>query len=125
MSNQNMSWNQFLTEFVLRAMTNNIHEEYFSPDDAARLARKAWNAIRAAQIKTLATSALVVSKDKAKWLAVDADGEVWAFDVEPTVHESKAVWDNSDAISWQLCDVAPPVNFTAELYEISKILNNE
>jgi len=88
-----------------------------------RMAKEVWDAIQKVQIKALATSALAVSKDKAKWLAVDADGEVWAFDTEPTIHESKAVWDNPDALSWQLSDLAPPVNFTTELYEISKILS--
>ena len=50
MNNQNMSWNQFLTEFVLRAMTNNIHEQYFSPEAAACRAREVWDAIQSVEL---------------------------------------------------------------------------
>ena len=155
MSNKNMDWNQFLTEFVLRAMTNNIHEHYFSPSDAARRAREAWDAIQAAELpesekakqapepsfvpinapapipsnsmelKRLAEKAILFSDGVAKFFAIDASGMVCAYSFLPVLNNGE--WDLNDLSDdfWEIALVAPPANFRTELYEISKILNNE
>ena len=158
MSSKNMNWNQFLAEFVLRAMTNNIHEQYFSPEDAARLARKAWDAIQSAELpesekakqapapsfvlndtiapnppnsrdlKVLAEKAVEVSDGIAKYIAIDKHGTVYAYKQKPIIKSDVSTcWDISDLrhSCWLVDHVAEPADFRNELYEISKIINNE
>lgn len=145
-----MNWEQFLKEFVFRVMTNNIHD--FSPEDAARLARKAWDAIQSlelpesekakqsvivanspnlkpsnsTELKAMARTALDLFSDNADWIAIDENGRVWAYDLKPTVNELWRNWSNSvDGGSlWEIGTVAPPEDFTKELYEISKLLES-
>lgn len=143
-----MNWEQFLKEFVLRAMTNNIHEQYFSPEAAACRAREVWDAIQSVELpesektkqlvprslkpsnstelKALARTARDLFSDEVDWIAIDPTGQVWAYDVKPTVFEPGRWWDNSDnnGSSWEIGAVAPPEDFTKELYEISKLLEN-
>lgn len=145
-----MSWEQFLTEFVLRAMTNNIHEQYFSPDAAAQRAREVWDAIQTAELpeSEKAKQSVIVANPpdlkpsnstelkamartardlyEAKWLAIDKNGKVWAYDLKPTVDALRNAWDNSSrgGRGWEVGLVALPEDFTTELYRIDKLLED-
>ena len=78
-------------------------------------------------LKAIARKALEVSGNNAQWVAIDKDGRVWAYDLKPTVNELWHCWGNSvdDGYSWEIGAVAPPDDFTKELYEISKLLPDE
>ena len=140
----NSKWNDFLTEFVMRAMTT--HEDYFEPADAVRLARRCWDAIQNAELpesekakqvepqkanltelKALARTVLDFFSDDVQWIAIDANGEVWAYDLKPTIDETRSNWDNSDddGVAWEIGAVEPPEDYTKELYRISEILSND
>ena len=148
-----MNWEQFLKEFVLRAMTNNIHEQYFSPEAAACRAREVWDAIQSVELpesektkqapivanlpdlkpsnstelKAMARTALDLYSNEAKWLAIDANGKVWTYDLKPTIDAPRNAWDNSGrgGRGWEVGLVALPEDFTIELYRIDKLLENE
>ena len=45
-----MSWNQFLTEFVLRAMSNYQMFEEYKAQQMVEFARRAWDAMQAAEL---------------------------------------------------------------------------
>ena len=150
------NWNDFLTEFVLRAMARPDVENYNFPAKwAAHLAREAWDAIQAAELpesekakeapapsfvpinapapipsnsmelKRLAEKAILFSDGVAKFFAIDASGMVCAYSFLPVLNNGE--WDLNDLSDdfWEIALVAPPANFRTELYEISKILNNE
>lgn len=138
------NWNDFLQEFVLRTLTQievlEASDEAYYIRASIRIARESWDAIQAAElpesekakilsklpeIKQLAQKALEVSKGEAFWFAIDGDGEVWAFEIEPTVDEEKRAWDNGISAAWQIGKVSRPYYFTKELYEISKILSDD
>ena len=136
-----MNWNEFLTEFVLRAMTNNIHEQYFSPEYAARLAREAWDAIQNAELPEsekaklmtkpttdfylrcnpinnealieLADKAMYVSHQTATWLVIDSAGEICAYEHHPYQAAGR---------SWYIETIAPSSDFSTTMYEIQEIL---
>ena len=136
------NWNDFLIEFVLRAMTNNIHEHYFSPSDAARLAQLAWDAIQAAELpesekakneavaqslKDIARRALEVSDNTAKWFAIDADGEMSAYCSAPYIDRNKWVFDQGNSYLLGVIHVPPDLDdkLMNRCFEISKILSDD
>lgn len=149
MSNRNMNWQQFLTEFVLRTLTQieviEASDEAYYIRASIRVAREAWDAIQAAELpesekakqkpitanstdlRALARSALEASNNKARWIAIDASGGVWAYDLRPDCYEQDKTWDNSptQGSNWFVRIVAPPDDFTNELYEISKIVSDD
>lgn len=136
-----MNWEQFLTEFVLRAMTNNIHEQYFSPDDAARRAREVWDTIQNTELPEsekakltakpttgfylrsnpisdealieLADKAMYVSHQTATWLVIDSAGEICAYEHHPYQAAGR---------SWYIETIAPSPDFSTTMYEIQEIL---
>ena len=77
------------------------------------------------ELKALARTALDLYSEYAQWLAIDANGDVWAYDLKPTIDETQSNWDNSDydTFAWKMGKVAPPADYTKELYEIGKLLN--
>lgn len=79
------------------------------------------------ELKELARKAREVIGDEMQWIAIDRDGSVWAYDLEPGVCESAGNWDNSDdgGFAWEITQIAPPDNFLDELYEINKLLNDD
>lgn len=147
------NWNDFLIEFVLRAMTNAQIIEQYTIKQMISLARESWDAIQAAELpesekakqtpapsfvstaglapiaanspdlKELARQAREVG-DEMQWIAIDASGQVWAYDLKPDVYEPEEFWYN-DAFAWEITQVAPPADFRTELYEISKLLEND
>ena len=126
MSSKNMNWNQFLTEFVLRASTNEFIENY-TLDQVIELARRSWDAIQAAEIpdsekakqeflpsfvltdaiapiplnsgelKSLAEKAVEISEGIAKYIAIDKHGTVYAYKQKPIIKSDVSTcWDISD-----------------------------
>ena len=79
------------------------------------------------ELKALAQTALDFFSDDVQWLAIDANGEVWAYDLKPTIDETRSNWDNSDddGVAWEIGAVEPPEDFKNELYEIQKLLEDE
>ena len=79
------------------------------------------------QLKELAQRALDLYSDDAQWIAIDSDGDVWAYDLKPTIDETKSNWDNSDydTFAWKIGKVAPPADYRNEIYEISKLIDND
>lgn len=79
------------------------------------------------ELKELARKALEVSGDNAQWVAIDASGGVWAYDLRPQCYEIDTMWDNTpdQGFNWHVCTIAPPDNFRDELYEINKLLKDE
>ena len=158
MSNQNMNWNQFLTEYMLRAMSNyQIFEEY-KVQQMVEFARRAWDAMQAAELpesekakqapapsfvlndaiapiplnsmelKSLAEKAVTLSENIAKYIAIDKHGTVYAYKQKPIIKSDVSTcWDISDLrhSCWLVDHVAEPADFRNELYQISKLLNNE
>lgn len=137
-----MTKQEFFQQFVLLAMTNNIHEQYFSPSDALRRASEVWDVIESnttrtpalivenpTDIKALAQDAIRKSHGAAKWLTIDADGKVNAFDTKPSVDQhfndrwcpSDLYWDTG----WLIANVQPPADFTQECYEIAVIIGTK
>ena len=136
-----MNWNQFLTEFVLRASTNEFIENY-TLDQVIELARRSWDAIQAAELpesekakvdknsydlKLWAKKAIEYLGEKAEWIAIDSDGSVWAYDIQPIYIPMNGYWSNAyDNGNGTVVGAVDYVeDWTNELYEISKILNNE
>ena len=120
-------------------MTNNIHEHYFSPSDAARRARETWDAIQAAELpesekakneamlqdlKKMAAQALEVSNNKAKWFAIDLSGQIWAYYVCPYIEEDRwvSIDDNNHMIGILNTPFDWNIAWKSARYEISKIL---
>lgn len=79
------------------------------------------------QLKDLAQKALSQSNGETKWVAIDKDGRVWAYDLKPTVNGLWRCWGNSvdDGYSWHIGTIVPPADFRTELYEINKLLNDD
>lgn len=81
------------------------------------------------QFKQIAKKASSESNGKAQWIAIDRDGAVWAYNIRPfTGGAIKDYWVDSDpdnGRSWKIGMVAPPDNFRDEIYEISKLLDND
>ena len=79
------------------------------------------------ELKALARTALDLFSEEAQWIAIDARGEVWAYDLKPTVFEPGGYWDNSDdhGFAWEISAVAPPEDFRNEIYEIDKLLSDD
>ena len=77
------------------------------------------------ELKQLAQRALDKSNGGAKWLTIDTKGQVYVYRFRPILRDTE--WDVSDYSNefWGVGYTTPPVNFRNELYEISKILNNE
>ena len=139
------NWNDFLQEFVLQAMTRaevtSASDEDYYLRVSIRMAREAWDAIQAAEIpdsekakqaylydlRALSIEGLRLSNKEAKWIAIDSNGEVWAYTSRPGCITTKGIWSNIRAggLRWGVKQVAPPCDFTKEIYEISKILSND
>ena len=80
------------------------------------------------ELETLAWKAISRSEGAAQYIAIDTEGTVYAYKQKPVIKsEASTVWDISDLKHdcWLVDYVAAPDNFRDELYEISKILNNE
>lgn len=79
------------------------------------------------ELKALARMTPNVVAEEAQYIAVDANGEVWVFDLKPSIDALRNAWDNSDCdgFSWQIGAVAPPADFRNEIYEIDKLLEND
>ena len=79
------------------------------------------------ELKSLAEKAILSSAGAAKWLSIDKDGQVCAWRLKPYIMWGNTFWDNWNIQSYCIIitRVAPPANFRNELYEISKIINNE
>lgn len=123
-------------------MTNNIHEQYFSPSDAAQRARIVWDAIQAAELpesekakqtknsydlKLWAKKAIEYLGEEAEWIAIDSNGTVWAYDVRPNCITKDGHWSNSYSHGYgTTIDAVDHVeDWTKECYEISKILSDD
>ena len=149
------NWNDFLQEFVLRAMTDAQILEQYRTDQMISLARRVWDAIQAAELpesekakqsvivanpphlnpsnstelKAMARTALDLFSDEAKWLAIDKNGKVWAYDLKPTIDTSRNAWywynSGRGGRGCEVGQVASPEDFTTELYRIDKLLNDD
>jgi hypothetical protein len=146
-----MTYNEFRLRFAIQYVggVSDPGECMRRMDNAPALARLLWDVMNAPEVQTpsapiaansphlipsnsmelkaLARTAREVVSDTAQWIAIDANGEVWAYDLKPTIDTPRNTWDNSDdaGFSWEISAVAPPDNFRDELYEISKLLEND
>lgn len=148
-----MTYNEFRLRFAIQYVggVSDPGEAIRRMDNAPTLARLLWDVMNAPEVqappapsfvstdaialippnsmelKDIARKALEVSGDNAQWVAIDKDGRVWAYDLKPTVDELWHCWGNSvdDGYSWEIGAVAPPDNFRDEIYEISKLLDND
>lgn len=148
-----MTYNEFRLRFAIQYVggVSDPGEAIRRMDNAPALARLLWDVMNAPEVeappapsfvstdaialipsnstelKKIARKALEVSGDNAQWVAIDKDGRVWAYDLKPTVDELWHCWGNSvdDGYSWEIGAVAPPDNFRDEIYEISKLLDND
>ena len=79
------------------------------------------------ELKALARTVLDFFSDDVQWIAIDANGEVWAYDLKPTIDETRSNWDNSDddGVAWEIGAVEPPADYRNEIYEISKLIDND
>ena len=133
------NWNDFLSEFVLRAMTNREFFEEYSAQHITEFARQAWDAIQAAELpesekaqneamlqdlKKMAAQALEVSNNKAKWFAIDLNGQIWAYYVCPHIEEDRwvSIDDNNHMIGILNTPFDWNIAWKSARYEISKIL---
>lgn len=79
------------------------------------------------ELKAIARTAREAVDDGLQWIGIDLDGQVWAYDLKPSIYEPGRCWDNSDdgGYSWEIGAVAPPEDFRQELYEINKLLTDD
>lgn len=148
-----MTYNEFRLRFAIQYVgsVSDPGECMRRMDNAPSLARLLWDVMNAPEVqappapsfvstaglapiaansmelKELARKALEVSGDNAQWVAIDASGGVWAYDLRPQCYEIDTMWDNTpdQGFNWHVCTIAPPDNFRDELYEISKLLNDD
>ena len=62
--------------------------------------------------------------DWAQWLAVDADGDAYWFENEPTPDLSREMWDTDTGVVEQV-PFERPKDFTRALYERSNLVSEE
>ena len=122
---------------MLRAMTNPKIIKKYTLNQMLSLAKESWDAIQASlaerkkgdltELKALARTVLDFFSDDVQWIAIDANGEVWAYDLKPTIDETRSNWDNSDddGVAWEIGAVEPPADYRNEIYEISKLIDND
>lgn len=80
------------------------------------------------ELKQLAQKALDKSNSAARWIAIDNNGQVYAYMFRPILRDIRDTeWDISDYSHefWGIGYTAPPKDFTKELYELSKILSDD
>ena len=125
-----MTKQEFFQQFVLLAMTNNIHEQYFSPSDALRRASEVWDVIE----DNIKPSILVALAEKAllrlesgKYISQERTGEWFVFENEPEINPTGNAWRCGKEKGWSaLFDKgAPPADFTKQCYRISDILGTK
>ena len=121
---------------MLRAMTNPKIIKKYTLNQMLSLAKESWDAIQASlaerekgdltELKALAQQALLRFNQVPKWIAVDWDGRVWAYELEPHIIHRKQAWDNADTSDfWEIGKIAPPEDYRKELYRISEILSDD
>lgn len=136
-----MNWNEFLTEFVLRATNNPGVYQHYGLNQIVEAARKAWDAIQNAELPEsekaklmtkpttgfylrcnpindealieLADKAMYVSHQAATWLVIDSAGEICAYEHHPCQAAGR---------SWYIETIAPSSDFSTTMYEIQEIL---
>ena len=144
-----MTYNEFRLRFAIQYVgsVSDPGEAIRRMDNAPTLARLLWDVMNAPEVeappapsfvstaglapiaanspdlKELARKAREVG-DEMQWIAIDASGQVWAYDLKPDVYEPEEFWYN-DAFAWEITQVAPPADFRTELYEISKLFNDD
>ena len=76
------------------------------------------------ELKALAQRALDLYSDDAQWIAIDTDGDVYAYESKPYIFRQIKAWYNvAPSDHWRIGKVAPPADYTKELYKIKKLLN--
>lgn len=130
-----MNWKEFLEEYMLRTMSNPKVFEDYSIDQIVDIARISWNKIQTSEfyepggdeisydLSAMAQKAMEVSKNMAKWIAINEDGEVCAYDIKPTIKYPGPYWGNSNdkGLMWCVGTVIPPDHYTRQLYEIKLV----
>lgn len=145
---KNMNWEQFLTEFVLRAMTNNIHEQYFSPKDAASRARDVWDAIQAAELPEserakqlviaanspdlipsnsmeLKALAQLAAAQGFAWIAQDKCGVWYGYKIKPEFREQLQEWRSKGNNHWAALNLPDNTDYSKQIFNVKTILDNE
>ena len=145
-----MTYNEFRLRFAIQYVgcVSDPGEAIRRMDNAPTLAHLLWDVMNAPEapapsfvstagiapiaanspdLKELARKAREITVREMQWIAIDRDGSVWAYDLQPGVSELAGNWDNSDdgGFAWEITQVAPPDNFRDEIYEISKLLDND
>ena len=148
-----MTYNEFKLLFAIQYVggVSDPGEAIRRMDNAPTLARLLWDVMNAPEVqappapsfvstaglaaipsnsmelKKIARKAREITVREMQWIAIDRDGSVWAYDLQPGVSELAGNWDNSDdgGFAWEITQVAPPDNFRDELYEINKLLKDD
>ena len=147
MSNQNMNWNQFLTEYMLRAMTNyQIFEEY-KAQQMVEFARRAWDAMQAAPLPDSEKAKLAdannlqtmpttkeqlkrIAEEAAahgfKWIAQDKFNGMWyGYTVKPQFVYDSQEWRTEPNSDYHLIEVPNDTDYSKQLFNVNELLNNE
>lgn len=131
-----MTKQEFIAEFVLRAMTQiqvlEASDENWYLRVSVRLAHEAWNAMNAYEQKPVGVSKeLVALAEKAllrlesgRYISQDRTGEWFVFENEPEINPTGNVWHyGKEKGRCALFDMGiPPADFTKQCYRISDIL---
>ena len=56
-----------------------------------------------------------------QWVAIDANGELWAFPEKPEIDKASRRWIPASSICTYICDVNPPADFTQCIWQRDKI----
>ena len=147
MSNKNLNWNQFLAEYMLRAMSNyQIFEEY-KAQQMVEFARRAWDAMQAAplpdsekaklvdadnlqtvlttkeQLKRIAEEAAVYGF---KWIAQDKFNGMWyGYTVKPQFKEYHQEWQSEPGTDYNIIEIPDTTDYSKQLFNVNELLNNE
>ena len=148
MSNQNMSWQQFLQEFVLRTLTQievlEASDEAYYIRASIRIARESWDAIQAAEMpesekaKQMQIGILPTTKEQlkllaleantcgAKWIAQDKFNGMWyGYAAKPQFVQSNQEWQAEPGTDYQLIELFDNTDYSKQLFNVKEILNNE
>ena len=147
MSSKNMNWNQFLAEYMLRAMTNyQIFEEY-KAQQMVEFARRAWDAMQAAPLPDSEKAKLVdvnnlqtvpttkeqlkrIAEEAAahgfKWIAQDKFNGMWyGYTVKPQFVYDRQEWETEHNGDCYLIEVPDDTDYSKQLFNVNELLTNE
>jgi len=134
-----MTKQEFIAEFVLRAMTQiqvlEASDEAWYLRVSVRLAHEAWNAMDDYEQKLVGISRELVALAKkallrlesGKYISQDNDGDWVVFETEPKLHPAGEMWQCGDGKGqyMRFSRGLPPSDFTKQCCRISDLLGTK